>query len=204
MKYNFRILEEKEVFRGFFKVTRYLLDYDYFSGGSSGPVMRECLGKKGRVVSALVYIPAEDSFVFVEQFRVGMMAAGENPWNLEIVAGFMDKPEETPEEAMRRELEEEIGCAPQTLTQITTYFGSPGGSGGRTFMYFATVNAEKLKTYTGLHAEGEDILVHKMPRQEALKRLEAQAFDNATIILALQYFKLHEAQLLASIPTCKS
>lgn len=193
MNYSYRLLAEQQVYRGFFKVTQFTVDFDYFSGGRSGPVLRECLGK-GRVVAALPYDPVRDEFVFVEQFRIGRMAAGVHPWNTEIVAGFIDKPDETPEQSMQRELEEEIGVRAQTLELIGQYFGSPGGSGGRVYLYLATVDADATRTFTGLHEEGEDIRVIRVPRKTALRWLVEGKIGNATMLIAVQAFALREAR----------
>lgn len=192
MNYNYRLLDEKEVYRGFFRITHFTVDFDYFSGGSSGPLLRECLGK-GRVVAALPYDPAGDEFVFVEQFRIGRMAAGAHPWNTEIVAGFIDKPDETPEQSIQRELEEEIGVRAETLELIARYFSSPAGSGGRVYLYLATVDAGATKTFTGLHEEGEDIRVMRVPRETALGWLSEGKIYNATMLIAIQAFTLRAA-----------
>ncbi len=193
MKYSYRLLAEQEVYRGFFKITRFTVDFDYFSGGTSGPIVRECLGK-GQVVAALPYDPVRDEFVFVEQFRIGRMVAGAGPWNTEIVAGFIDKPDETPEQSMQRELEEEIGVRAQILEPIGQYFSSPGGSGGRVYLYQATVDAAATKTFTGLHEEGEDIRVIRVPRKTALQWLGEGKISNATMLIAMQSFALRAAQ----------
>ena len=46
--------------------------------------------------------------ILVRQWRAGLIATGADPYLLEACAGIID-PGETPEEAARREAEEEIG-----------------------------------------------------------------------------------------------
>ncbi|UJF24723.1 NUDIX domain-containing protein [Suttonella sp. R2A3] len=198
MDYQFRVLEEKEVYRGFFKLRRYQIDFELFPGGLSGAVMRECSGSTGFVVAALPYDPQREEFVFVEQFRIGAMVAGHHPWQLEIVAGFMDKPGETPEECLQRELNEEIGTTAQSLTHVSTYFTSPGGSPAQTHFYFAEVDASQCATYTGLLEEGEDILVHRVPYRTAYRWLRDGQVKNATMMLALQAFLLQQEDRVAA------
>lgn len=194
MQYHYQILDQEEGYHGFFKVTRYTVDFDYFTGGRSGPVIRECLGR-GFVVAGLPYDPVRDEFVFVEQFRIGLMAAGEHPWNTEIVAGFMDKPGESPEDCMQRELQEEIGTTATRLHRVAQYFGSPGGSGGQTILFFAEVDASTVALHTGLHEEAEDIRVVRVPRKTAMAWLKDGKVSNATMLLALQAFALSNNQI---------
>ena len=192
MQYQFKVLKEEDVYRGFFKLRRYEVDFELFRGGYSGPVMRGCSATSGFVVVALPYDPKREEFLLIEQFRIGAMVAGHHPWQLEAVAGFMDKPGETPDECMQRELQEEVGLHAKELEYNDTYFGSPGGSAGQTHFYFARVDTEAAARYTGLLDEGEDILVHRIPYDTAFNWLLTGEIKNATLILALQAFLLHK------------
>lgn len=192
MNYQFKVLSEQEVYRGFFKLRRYEVDFELFRGGMSGAVIRECSTTSGFVVCALPYDPETQEFLLIEQFRIGAMVAGCHPWQLEAVAGFMDKPGETPAECLQRELQEEVGLQGEELEYVDTYFGGAGGSAGQTHFYFVRVQAAKAATYTGLLDEGEDILVHRVPFAQAFRWLFAGEIQNATLILALQAFLLRK------------
>lgn len=191
MNYHYHIVDEKKVYTGFFQITRYTVNIEYYTGEFSGPVVRECLGKSGYVVAALCIDSQKQEFVLIEQFRIGAMAAGVHPWQTEIVAGFVDKEGESPEEAMQRELEEEIGTRADKLTKVAQYFPNPGGSGGRTILYFAEVDADKTKTLTGLHDEGEDIRVIRQPISATIADYYAGKIENATMLLAIQAYLIH-------------
>ena len=188
MDYQFRILDRQEAYRGFFRLDRYRVEFELFRGGMSGEVVRECSATSGFVVAGLAFDPVRECFVLIEQFRIGAMAAGHHPWQLEIVAGFMDIPGESADDCMQRELEEEIGIRAHALHHVQSYFPSPGGSGGQTHLYFAEVDSTQVARHTGLLAEGEDILVHCVPYQDAFARLLQGKVENATMILALQAF----------------
>lgn len=194
MQYQYTVLEEESVYSGFFHVSRYAVDIEYYDGSRSGALIRECLGKKGRVVAALPYDLARKEFVLVEQFRIGAMAAGDQPWQKEVVAGFMDKAGESPETAMQRELAEEIGTTAQDLEFVYEYYGSPGGSAGRTLLYFARIDVDETAAYTGLRAEGEDIRVVRLSFAEAYVLLQSGQADNSTLLIALQAFVLKYSQ----------
>lgn len=188
MNYQFRVLDKEAVYRGFFKLDRYEVDFELFRGGMSGAMLRECSATSGFVVVGLPFDPVQECFVFIEQFRIGAMVAGKHPWQLEIVAGFMDVPGEAPDACMQRELQEEIGTTARALHYIQTYFPSPGGSAGQTHLYFAEVDASQIARHTGLLEEGEDILVHRVPYAQAFARLLQGKVENATMMLALQAF----------------
>lgn len=192
MQYQYTVLSEEEVYRGFFKLRRYEVDFELFRGGRSGAVMRECSATSGFVVVALPYDPLRQEFLLIEQFRIGAMVAGQHPWQLEAVAGFMDKPGESADACMQRELEEEVGLRARALERVDTYFGSPGGSAGQTHFYFAEVDSTAAARHTGLLDEGEDILVHRVPYETAFNWLFNGEINNATLILALQSFLLRK------------
>ena len=56
----------------------------------------------------------------------------------EIVAGIIDEGE-TPEEAAKRECYEETGCKINKLTEIQSYFPSPGSSESFYYIFFTSV-----------------------------------------------------------------
>ena len=173
---------------------RYQVAYESFRGGMLENIERECLGGTHHVVAALPYDPEREELILVEQFRIGAMVAGANPWQYEIVAGFMDADDPSPEASIQRELEEEIGTRARRLEPLMNYFGSPGGSAGRTHLYLAEIDSSRVIPYTGLLEEGEDIAVHRLPYQTALAWLAQGKLDNANTLLALQAFLLRYPQ----------
>ena len=198
MDYRYRVENDTETYRGFFRVRRYTVAYERYRGGMGEPVERECLGRAGSaVVAALPYDPERGELIFVEQFRIGAMVAGFNPWQREIVAGFMDEKDTTPEAAIQRELEEEIGTRARRLEYIAGYFGSPGGSAGRVHLYLAAIDSSQTVAYSGIAAEGEDIAVHRLSYREALDWLAAGKLDNANTLIAMQAFLLRHPHLAA-------
>lgn len=188
---QYKIIEKEVAYRGFAKIDRYHVQFEYYQGGMSPVVMRECNQGRGSV-AALAYDPVAQVFAFVEQFRIGALVAGENPWHLEIVAGLMDKEGENPDLCITRELEEELGTAPQKLTLLHHYLASPGGSGGKVWIYLAEIDSHQLKAYTGLVEEGEDIRVVVIPEAELPKRFAAGELNNAMAIIAIQAYYLQK------------
>ena len=195
MNYQHHTHHSEETYRHFFRVRRYTVSYESFRGGMIENVERECLGGTHHVVAALPYDPVREELILVEQYRIGAMVAGANPWQYEIVAGFMDADDTSPEESIQRELTEEIGTPARHLEHLCTYFGSPGGSAGRTHLYLAEIDSSQITPYTGLLDEGEDIAVHRLSYRTALEWLAQGKLDNANTLLAMQAFLLRHPQL---------
>ena len=85
------------------------------------------------------------------------------PWLLEIVAGMIDKPDETPEDVVRREAIEEANCYIQDIVHICDYFVSPGGTSERISLFCGKVDAIGVGGLYGLAEEAEDIRVTVVP-----------------------------------------
>ncbi|WP_407332144.1 ADP-ribose diphosphatase [Enterovibrio sp. 27052020O] len=177
------------VYNGYFKMVKYRFRHRLFAGGWSETIERE-LFERGHAVAMLPYDPVSDMVVLVEQIRIGAMAASPSPWQLEIVAGIIDK-DETPEAVAVREAEEEAGLNVKELLPMTSYLSSSGGCSERIHLYLGIVDASDAKGIHGLPEEGEDILVHLVPRTTAMQWMEDGKIENAASIIALQWLALN-------------
>ncbi|HTT80308.1 MAG TPA: NUDIX domain-containing protein, partial [Stellaceae bacterium] len=72
-----------------------------FDGGWSGERVFDIV-RRGAAASVLLYDPERDAVVLVEQFRLAALYAGRSPWQIEAVAGLVDRAE-PPEAVARRE-----------------------------------------------------------------------------------------------------
>lgn len=192
---KFRIIEKTNAFKGYYQIDQYLLQHTKFDGSWSNPFTREVF-ERGQSAALLPYDPIRDQFVLIEQFRAGPMAAGFDPWMLEIPAGIVENGEE-PEDVALRETEEETGGIVTELIHVMDFFNSQGGCSEWTALYCGKVDASTIKKNAGLSHEHEDILTHVLPRKDVLDWLQEKKFNNATIIIALQWFSLNEAMILA-------
>lgn len=185
------------VYNGYFKMVKYRFRHRLFSGGWSGPIERE-LFERGHAVAMLPYDPVSDKVVMVEQIRVGAMVASDSPWQLEIVAGIIDK-DETPEAVAVREAEEEAGLNVQKLLPMTRYLSSSGGCSERIHLYLGIVDASQAGGVHGLAEEDEDILVHVVPFMTAMQWMNEGKIENAASIIALQWLALNRETLRAVV-----
>ena len=189
------IVERTTPFHGYFRVDRYRLRHRKFEGGWTEVIQREVF-ERGHAVAVLPYDPARDAVVLIEQFRAGALAAGREPWLVEVVAGIID-PGETAEQVARREAVEEAGCELGELEPIGEFLLSPGACSETLAMYCGRADSEGLGGVHGLDQEGEDIRVLVLPFAEAMALLEQRRIDNLNAVAALQWLALNRERLRA-------
>jgi ADP-ribose pyrophosphatase len=183
------VLENEVAFQGYFQVRRLTLRHQRFAGDWSDPVTREVF-ERGDAVGVLPYDPVSDSLVLVEQFRPGAMGRAESPWMLELIAGVIE-PGESDEELVHREAREEADCELSELVPIATFFPSSGACSEQVRLFCGRVTRAGIGEIHGLEGEGEDILVHSIPRVDALELLAANRIPNGHTLIALQWLAIH-------------
>lgn len=177
----------------FFAVEDYRLRHRRFNGGMTGPLDRAAF-ISGDATVVLPYDPVRDTVLLVEQFRPGPFARGDaNPWSLEAVAGRVDAGE-TPEDAARREAEEEAGVALGHLIAAPAHYPSPGAKSEYLYCYIGVCDLpETGPGLGGLEAEGEDIRSHRIPFAQMMALIDSGEIENGPlIILALWLARLRE------------
>ena len=193
MEKQYKILDKRIVFDGFFQMEKYRLQHTLFNGGWTQPISRE-LFERGHAVAVLLYDPVIDAVVMVEQFRIGALDHAQGPWLLEIVAGMVEEGEQ--EEAVaRRESVEEAGCEIGRIEQIARYWVSPGGTSETMTLYCGEVDASKAGGVHGLDHEDEDILVHVVPYSELEAQWQRGEINSATPLLGVQWLAINRLRL---------
>ncbi|WP_318473035.1 ADP-ribose diphosphatase [Photobacterium leiognathi] len=188
------ILVKETVYQGFFKMVKYRFRHKLFAGGWSGEISREMF-ERGHAAALLPYDPITDEVVLIEQFRVGAMAAGCAPWQLEIVAGMIDHQDESTEDVVKREAVEEAGLIVAELEKVTRYLSSSGGCSEMLDIFVGTVDSTQAGGIHGLAEESEDIRVHVVSREQAYEWVESGKIENAASIIALQWLQLNYSRL---------
>ncbi len=181
------VISRETVYKGFFKVDKLTLRHRYFKGGWSQPVSRE-LFVRGDAVAAIIYDPCKHLVGLVEQFRVGALRGGENPWCIEVVAGMFE-PGETAEDVILRELQEEADFIPQKLIPITRYYSSPGGTDESVYLYCALGDLEGAGGIFGVDHENEDIRFSVFDVEQVFSAMLTGRFNNAATLIALQWLQ---------------
>jgi len=184
-----RVLADNTVYQGHFSMRKLSLRHRLFAGGWSVPLTRE-LFERGDAVGVLPYDPTSDSLVFIEQFRPGAIRGDDSPWMLELIAGVVEAGEED-EEVVYREAREEAKCELTTLLPIANFYPSAGACSEQIRLFCGRVSSAGIGEVHGLDTEGEDILVHSIPRLEALEMLALGHITNGHTLIAMQWLQIH-------------
>ena len=190
-----KIIRREEIHRGFFRLERYHLRHKLYRGGWSAEFEREIF-ERGRTVGILLYDPERDEVVLVEQFRLAAHLAAMPAWELEIVAGIVDKEGESAIELARRESREEAGL--EVIGEpifIHRFMPSTGACTEVVDLYAGRVDASKASGIHGLADENEDIKVVVLRFEEAMQQLRADAIKNGPTLLALYWLAAERERL---------
>ncbi len=191
---KYSILLREVLFQGYFRVDRHHIQHERFDGTLSPVFTREVFHRSASVAGVLLFDPQHDKVVMVEQFRIAPATLNMNPWLMELPMGMVDA-NETPEQAARREVQEETGCVVQDLLPIMDYFSSPGGTSEYIHLYAGRITAPAEGGIHGLSGENEDIKVHVLDAAKAIAMLYANEIKDAQTMIALQWFATHHTDL---------
>jgi ADP-ribose pyrophosphatase len=181
------IQSKRLIFNDIFKIQEAILRYLRFDGKMSEPV-RRLVFERGDAVAAIILNRDTQKVILINQFRYPTYDNGPG-WMEEIVAGIVD-PNETPEEAMRREIMEEVGFRVGELTHITTMYPSPGGSSERITIYYVELgNTDRIAAGGGLASEGEDIQIVEVALPELWRAVDAGEIMDAKTIIGVMWLR---------------
>ena len=181
------IENKRTLFKDIFTITETNLRFEQFKGSMSDTV-RRLVFERGDSVAALLFNRDTQRVILTEQFRFPTYEKSPG-WLYEVVAGMIDKGEQA-EDAMRREISEEIGYQTHELTHIATFYVSPGGSSERIMLYYAEVgDADRISAGGGLASEHEDIRQVDLTLAELWNALENNTIHDAKTLIAVQWLK---------------
>jgi len=157
MKPKFKIINKKNLYKGFFEFNEFSFVHQRHDGTWSKELKREVFS--GAQVSALLpYDPIKKEILLIQQFRAGTISKHKEGYLYEIVAGIIDK-NENPKQTAMRECVEETGCKVKNIIPIQTYFLAPGSSESFYYLYLGEIESFDGSRIKGLESEDEDILV---------------------------------------------
>ncbi len=182
---------------GFFKLAGMTMEHRRFDGGRETGLRREVLvGVDAALL--LPYDPVRDRVLLIEQFRSGPARRGDpNPWTLEPIAGIVDADEE-PEAAARREAVEEAGVAIRGVERMFSFYPSPGSNTDHFYCYLGLCDLpDGHVTHGGLAEEAEDIRVHVMGREDALRLADSGEVTAGPLITMIYWLERHHGRIRA-------
>ena len=143
---------------------------------------------RGDGAAVLLCDRSDKSVILIRQFRYPAFYRGESPYLIEVCAGKLEG--DDAETCARKEAEEETGYRAGELIKAFDVFMSPGSVTERLTLYVGFVDAPAGGSGGGLHEEGEDIEVLRLPFAEALRMVETGEIADAKTVLLLQYAAL--------------
>ncbi len=187
---DYEIVARETGYDGFFRLDRLSVRFRRYDGGWS-EITREVL-ERGHVAGVLLYDPARDKVVLVEQFRAPAVDAPGGPWLIETVAGIIEAGE-TPEDVARRETAEETSLAVGALERIGAFMLSPGGASEFITLFCGRVDSRDAGGVHGI--DDEDIRTVVMATDDALAAVADGRIVAANAVIALQWLALNRARL---------
>jgi GDP-mannose pyrophosphatase NudK len=143
-------------------------------------------------VGVLLVDEKSKKILLTKQFRLPTFLNGsDSGYLVEACAGLIDEGE-TPEETVRREVEEETGYQINDLNKIAGAYSSPASATEFLHLFIAGYTSEPDHSKTGgLKAEGESIELIELGFNEAREKLKQGEFRDLKTILLLQHFLMN-------------
>jgi len=182
-----RILKEVLLSDNWYTLKKY--DYEILKNGHWQKQTREVYNR-GNGAVILLYNSAQKTVILTRQFRLPSFVNGnEKGFLVEACAGLLDK--EKPEEAIKRETEEETGYRIKEVRKIFEAYMSPGSVSEILYFFIAEYSASmKVHQGGGVAQEQEDIEVVEIPFEKSLKMMETGEIRDTKTIMLLQYLKI--------------
>jgi nudix-type nucleoside diphosphatase (YffH/AdpP family) len=150
---------------------------------------------RGNGVTILLHDPDARTVLLTRQFRLPIFLNGHaDGMLLETAAGLLDERSEDPEDAIRREAEEESGVRVTEVRRLFELFMSPGSVTERVTFFAATYHHQQRVSAGGGNAdEGEDIEVVELSLDDAMAMIERGEIDDGKTVILLQWAALQHA-----------
>jgi ADP-ribose pyrophosphatase len=171
---------------GFLRVYEYEFDVEKHVGGITR-ILREIM-ERGNAVAVLGHDPNRNEVVLGNEFRPGVMAAGDYPYRDNLIAGVIEK-NETALEAAVREMREEMGLilSDPVLIHSGAYVSS-GGTSEKISIVYGTVDATQAGGVHGNAEENEDILTVVLPAKVFIDRVRSGDINDLKTLVAGYWF----------------
>jgi ADP-ribose pyrophosphatase len=186
------IHSRRPLYEGFLRVYRYEFDVEKHGGGINRTSWE--MMERGNAVAVLGHDPGRDEIVLGNEFRPGLMAAGDYPYRDNLVAGTIEN-NETVLEAAVREMREETGLALRDPVLIHPgAYVSSGGTSEKISIVYGTVDTSQAGGVHGNVTENEDILTVVLPAKVFIDRVRRGDINDLKTLVAGYWFAERQSE----------
>lgn len=173
--------------------------FDWMRSDGSWQTMSRETYDRGNGAVLLPYDPQRRTVLLTRQFRYPAYVNGCDDFLIEAAAGLLDSA--SPEQRIRKEVEEELGLRLDQVRHVFTCFMSPGSVTERLHFFLAEYDAGmRVGPGGGEAAEGEDIEVLEIDLTEALSMIRTGAIQDGKTVMLLQHLALELGNGQAVMP----
>jgi len=171
-----------------YTLKKYFFNYQ-LKNGSWQEQHREVYDR-GNGAVILLYNKEKKTIILTSQFRIPTYVNGnETGMMIELPAGLLD--DEQPEEAIKRETEEETGYRISKVKKVFEAYMSPGSVSEILYFFIAEYDSEmKVGTGGGHDDETENIEVLEIPFTKAIAMMQNGEIKDAKTMMLLQYAQI--------------
>ena len=167
------------------------------SDGGRSPVVRRAVWASGDAATVLPYDPRADRVLLATQWRAGPHARGDaRPWPWEVIAGRLDATE-APEDAARREAQEEAGVEIGRIEQAGAYYTSPGTLAEFVTSFVGEADLSAAGGAGGLAEEAEDVISAVLDFDAAMAAVDRGEVNSSPALVSLMWLARHRERLRA-------
>jgi GDP-mannose pyrophosphatase NudK len=183
-----RIIKEELLSDNWYTLRKYT--YEILKKDGSRVEQTREVYDRGNGAAILLYNLEFQTVILTRQFRLPSFVNGNRKgFLIEACAGLLD--EENPEDAIKRETEEETGYRIKEPKKVFEAYMSPG-SVSEILYFFIAEYSQSMKVHEGggVKQEEEDIEVLETGFEQAIAMMETGEIRDAKTIILLQYLKL--------------
>jgi GDP-mannose pyrophosphatase NudK len=185
-----KIIKEELLSDNWYTLKKYT--YEIFKQDGTRQIQTREVYDRGNGAVILLYNQEFKNVILTRQFRLPSFVNGNASGVLiEACAGLLDQ--DNPEEAIRRETEEETGYRIRDVRKIFESYMSPGSVSEILYFFIAEYTASmKVHEGGGIEHEQEDIEVLEISFDKACHMITTGEIRDAKTIMLLQYIKINQ------------
>jgi GDP-mannose pyrophosphatase NudK len=185
-----RIVREELLSDNWYSLKKY--DFEILQRDGSWQKQTREVYDRGNGAAILLFNTQKKTIILTRQFRLpSFVNKNEDGYLIEACAGLLDK--DNPEEAIKRETEEETGYRIKDVRKIFEAYMSPGSVSEILYFFIAEYRDDmKVHKGGGVTHEQEDIEVIEIGFEQALTKMETGEIRDAKTIMLLQWMVIHK------------